>query len=240
VGAVMMLGGLGVAVISVSARTLLQRTTDDAVLARVLAIQEGVSLGGIMIGALLAPLLVAWLGPRAAFVPLGLAVCAIGVASYRALHRLEAGATVHLREVSLLSRVPFLAALPAYELERLAQSARWTIAEPGEAVVRQGDVGDAYYLVAEGELAVAVDGEPRPHTLGPGDGFGEIALLRRVPRTATITARTPCELLVVESGAFLAAVTGTSRSADLADLASGQRLAQDRIPGDLEADGRER
>jgi MFS family permease len=228
VGAVMMLGGLGVAVITTSARTLLQRTTDDAVLARVLAVQEGVSLGGIMVGALIAPPLVAWLGPRGAFVPLGLAVCAIGVASYRALHRLEAGATVHLREVTLLSRVPFLATLPPYELERLAQSARWVTAEPGEVVVRQGEVGEAYYLVAEGELGVIVDGTRRPHTLVAGDGFGEIALLRRVPRTATVTALSRCSLLVVGSAAFLAAVTGSPQATGLADRASSERLTGDR------------
>lgn len=208
--------GVGVATVLVSARTLLQRTVDDAVLARVLAIQEGVVLGGLMLGAVVGPLLVLWLGPTRAFVPLGLAVAAFGLFSARSLRALEATGVDHRREVALLRGVPFLAALPPYALERLAQSAAWRTAATGTVVVRQGDPGDSYYMVSRGRLTVEVDGIPRPHLLSAGDGFGEIALLRRVPRTATVTAASDCDLLVVASAPFLAAVTASTASATLA------------------------
>jgi hypothetical protein len=208
--------GVGMSMVFVSARTLLQRTVDDAVLARVLAIQEGVMLTGLMVGAIVGPLLVLWLGPTRAFLPLGLAVAAVGLLSTRSLRALEATAVDHRREVELLRRVPFLAALPPYALQRLAQSASWRTAAQDTIVVRQGDPGDSYYLVSRGTLTVDVDGLRRPHVLAAGDGFGEIALLRRVPRTATVTAAAECDLLVLASEPFLAAVTASTPSADLA------------------------
>ncbi len=77
--------------------------------------------------------------------------------------------------------MPFLAALPPYELERLAQGTRWQRVAAGQDVVRQGDPADSYYLVASGEFSVTVDGALREHTLTTGHGFGEIALLNRSP-----------------------------------------------------------
>jgi predicted MFS family arabinose efflux permease len=219
--------GVGMALIVVSARTLLQRSIDDDVLARVLAVQEGVHLTGLTVGALLGPLAIAALGPRGAFVPFGMAVLAIGLLASRAIRTLDVGAVVHEREVDLLSRVPFLAALPPYELERLAQGARWDRVPAGTVVVAQGDPADSYYLVASGELSVTTDGSVRGHTMGPGDGFGEIALLNRTTRTATITALVACELLVVSSDDFLAAVTSTSDGEGLAHEVSRARLALD-------------
>ena len=219
----LIVAGLGIATIEVTARTLLQRTTDPVVLARVLAIQEGVALVGLMVGAVIGPTLVLWLGPARAFLPLGLAVAALGLSAMRALRSLEASARDHRREITLLSGVPFLAALPPFDLERLAQSSTWRPVAAGTVVVRQGDPGDSYYLVASGELSVEVDGVRRSHTLGRGDGFGEIALLRRIRRTATVTALSPCDLLVVESAAFLAAVTASPPSSALAQ-ATGNRM----------------
>jgi CRP-like cAMP-binding protein len=106
--------------------------------------------------------------------------------------------------------VPFLAALSPPALERLSQSARWVEAQAGEVVVRQGDVGEGFYVIAEGQMSVVVDGVLRAHRLGPGTGFGEIALLRDVPRTATVTAIVPCRLVRVERADFLASITGST------------------------------
>jgi hypothetical protein len=226
----LVLVGVGVSLIMVSARTLLQRTTDDAVLARVLAIQEGVQIVGLTLGAIVGPVLVIWLGPSRAFVPLGVLVGALGLLSYGTIRRLEATATLRRAEIDLLGRVPFLAALQPYELERLAQSAAWRDVAAGTAVITQGEVGDTYYLVAHGELSVSVDGRLREHTLIAGDGFGEIALLARVPRTATVTALTDCQLLTVGSERFLAAVTATPEGTALARGHSEVLLAADRQP----------
>ncbi|HYN55561.1 MAG TPA: cyclic nucleotide-binding domain-containing protein, partial [Motilibacterales bacterium] len=135
--------------------------------------------------------------------------------------------TVRHRELELLSRVPFLSALPAYELEHLAQTALWRDAPSGTAVVTQGEPGDAFYVVGEGELSVTVDGRLRDHTLSAGDGFGEISLLHRVPRTATIEAISDCEILMVSSAQFLASVTSSTDGAALAAEVSAARLAAD-------------
>jgi len=226
---IMLMGvGVGMAMIIVSARTLLQRTTDDDVLARVLAVQEGVHLTGLTVGALVGPLVIALFGPSRAFIPVGLLILTIGVLSYRSIRSLDAAAVDHSREISLLARVPFLAALPPYELERLAQGAEWVVVSAGTPVVTQGDDATSYYLVASGELSVTIDGVVREQAMVAGDGFGEIALLNRVARTATVTALSDCELLVVSSADFLGAVTSTPDGEGLAHEISAARLELDR------------
>jgi MFS family permease len=227
----LVLVGVGMAMIVVSARTLLQRTTDDAVLARVLAVQEGVHLTGLTIGAVVGPLVIALFGPSAAFVPVGVLILAIALLAGRSIAKLDAASVDHSREVALLSRVPFLAALPPYELERLAQGAEWVSVPAGTQVVTQGDDADSYYLVASGELSVTIDGVLRAQPLAAGDGFGEIALLNRVARTATVTALGDCELLVVSSADFLASVTATPDGEGLAREISRARLELDRLGG---------
>ncbi len=221
------LAGMGASLVIVSARTLLQRSTDNTVLARVLAIQEGVQMSGQALGALLAPLAILALGPSTAFVPIGMLVIITGLVARATVGRLEATATVRHREVQVLSRVPFLGLLPAYELEHLAQGALWRNVVPGQAVVTQGESGDTFFVVAAGELSVTVDGQLRGHTLVAGDGFGEIALLHRVPRTATIIALTEGELLTVSAAQFLASVTSSPDGAALAADVAGGRLTAD-------------
>jgi hypothetical protein len=221
------LAGMGASLIIVSARTLLQRSTDNLILARVLAIQEGVQMSGQAIGSVVAPLAILALGPSWAFVPIGLLVVLTGLVTFATVRGLEATSTVAHREIALLSRVPFLNALPAYELEHLAQTALWRAAPAGGVVVTQGEPGDAFYVVAEGELSVTVDGRLRDHILTVGDGFGEIALLHRVPRTATVSAICDSELLMVSSAQFLASVTASADGAALATEISAERLAAD-------------
>ena len=221
------LAGLGVSLVLVSSRTLLQRGTDRLVLARVLAVQEGVHLMGLTLGAVVGPIAVIALGPQLAFLPFGLFIIAVGLLSFPAIRSMDVSAPLHLREVELLSRVPFLAALPAYEVEHLAQTAHWETIPATEQVVTQGELGDCYYIVADGELSVTVDGVLREHTLTAGDGFGEISLLRRVPRTATIAALTDCELLVVGAAQFRASVASSADGAALAAEVSAARLAAD-------------
>jgi CRP-like cAMP-binding protein len=220
--------GIGASMVIVSARTLLQRSTDNLVLARVLAVQEGVKTTGQALGSLVGPLLIFLLGASVAFIPVGLIILLSGLLSFRAVRRLESTATVRVREAQLLAGVPFLSPLAPYELEHLAQSALWRRHAAGTDVVRQGDEGDAFYVVAQGELSVTVDGRLREHTLGPGEGFGEIALLHQVRRTATVTTLTDCELLMVDMAQFLAAMTASADGTDLAREVSQARLAADR------------
>ena len=124
--------------------------------------------------------------------------------------------------------MPFLAALAPYELEHLAQGAHWRHVPAGVPVITQGDDADAFYVVATGELSVTVEGRLRDHTLGPGDGFGEIALLNGGTRTATITTLTDSELLVLRPELFLAAVTSSVDGLALATGVSQAHLEGDR------------
>lgn len=212
----LILCGIAGAVLMVTGRTLLQRSADDGVLARVFAVQEATALLGIAVGVVIAPFLVSWLSAAAAFVPIGIGAALFSLVGWSALSRLDARAMLHSDEVGLLRRVPFLSALPPFELERLAGRATWRTCVPGDVVIRQGDVGDCFYVVGAGTLAVVVDGRRQPHALASGDGFGEVALMSAVPRTATITAVSEARLLVLEREDFLAAVTGSVGGAALA------------------------
>lgn len=201
--------GAAAAVLMVSGRTLLQRTCDEAVLARVFAVQESTSLLGVALGAITAPLLVDRLSSSSAFVPFGVAVAVLSILCFPLIRRLDARAVLRPHESALLRSIPFLDALPTYELEQLSRRAEWIDVAPGEVVIRQGDVGDRFYVIAEGEFVVTVDGSRRPGLLGPGVGFGEVALLHSVRRTATVTSQGSGRLLTLRADDFLAAVTGS-------------------------------
>lgn len=220
--------GMAAAVLMVAGRTLLQRTSDEAVLARVFAVQEGTSLLGLALGALLAPLLVGLLDPAGAFLPFGIGALLLTVACFPLMRRLDARAVLRPHESALLRSVPFLAALPTYELEQLSRRAEWRDVDAGEVVVTQGEVGDRFYVIAEGRFGVTVGGRPVPGHLGPGTGFGEIALLHAIPRTATVTAETTGRLLTLGAEDFLAAVTGSPDGAAVAREVSRAHLDRDR------------
>jgi CRP-like cAMP-binding protein len=97
-------------------------------------------------------------------------------------------------------------------------------------VFRAGEVGDRFYVVAAGELVVDVAGAAI-RSLGPGQGFGEIALVHDVPRTATVRAATEATLLALDRDPFLAALTGQPRSQSIAANVADGRLADDRARG---------
>ncbi len=228
--AMVMLGlaGTGGAVMLVSGRTLLQRATDDRVLARVFAIQESTTLLGTALGAVVAPVLIDWFSPRGAFVPLGLGCVLLALTGVVFVRRLDARAVYRPEETALLRDVPFLAQLPEFDIARLAKNAHWDVVLPGAVVVRQGDPGREFYVVAAGEFSVTVADVRRPVILTRGTGFGEIALLRAVPRTATVTALSAGRLLVVEADDFLAAVTGNADGRTIAAEVASGHLARDR------------
>ena len=138
------------------------------------------------------------------------------------------GRCMRPHESALLRSIPFLDALPTYELEQLSRRAEWLDVPAGQVVVTQGDVGDRFYVIAEGQFSVSIDGVRRPGELGPGTGFGEIALLHAVPRTATVTAETPGRLLTVLADDFLAAVTGSPDGHAVAREVSRAHLERDR------------
>jgi MFS family permease len=216
--------GIGDTLVEVAAPTLLQRAVPDEVLARVFGAVESLIIGAMGIGALIAPALDNWLGTRGALIATGALLPILGLAFWRRLGALDRAFALPVRQLALLRESPIFSPLPQAQQERLARELVMVHATPGETVIREGESGDRFYVVDAGELEVSVDGSS-VRTLRPGDHFGEIALLRDVPRTATVTARSAADLYALERDEFIAAVTGHAPSAEAADAVVGQRLA---------------
>lgn len=202
---VLALAGFGATILMVAGRTLIQRSTDDRVMARVFAVQESTSLLGLAIGAGLAPLLITSFGPDTAFIPLGLGVALLMSASYLVVRRLDRVSSFRRAEVARLRSAPTLELLPEYQIEQIARHARWLDVVAGEVVVRAGDPGDEFFVVDRGllEKSLPQGGTPRP--IGPGDAFGTSTALGGHPRQSTVVACTDARLLVVPSSVFVAA-----------------------------------
>ena len=215
--------GVGNTLVDVAGLTLLQRAAPDDVRARVFGVLESIFLGTIGIGAILAPLLTTALGARGALIAAGGGLSVLVLVLWRPLTAIDALAAVPESELALLRGIPIFAPLPLVTLEQLASRLSPVRVAAGDNVFRRGDPGDRFYVIGEGEVAVALDGRP-PVTLGRGAYFGEIALLRDVPRTATVTARTKVELYALERDVFIAAVTGHAQSAEAADAVIASRL----------------
>jgi MFS family permease len=213
--------GIGNTVADVAGLTLLQRAVPEVVLARVFGVLESVVLGSIALGAVVAPVLVAALGVQGALLAIGAFLPILTALLWRPLRALDTETAP--AGLELLRSQPIFAALPGAVLERLASSLIPVSVTTGSEIFRQGDRGDLFYLVGRGEVEVLVEGRPATR-LGAGEGFGEIALLRDVPRTATVVATRDGELLALERNEFIPAVTGHAASAEAADAIIAVRL----------------
>jgi MFS family permease len=227
VAALLLLGvvGVGNTLTDVSGVTLLQRAAPEAVVGRVFGVLETLLLLTVALGAALAPALVAAFGTRGALVVAGVLLPVLVLTTGRTLRRIDATATAPVAEVELLRRVPFFASLPEASIERLARRADEESAAVDTWLVRQGEPGESFYVVRSGTAVVLVDGEPTA-TLGAGDYFGEIALLRDVPRTASVRAQTELALLVLNREDFLAAIVGYAPSLASAESIVARRLGR--------------
>ncbi len=207
--AVILLGlsGVGRALLDVGCRSLLQRTTPSEVLGRVFGLLEGVMMGGLALGALLVPPLVALGGSKAALIGAGLLLPLITLLVARPLIVVDRSAKVPVVEIALLRSMPLFASLPAPALEGIARALERVELAPGSVVITMGEEGDRFYAIADGEVEVTSHGVAVAR-LTRGNGFGEIALLEEVPRTATVIATTAVRLYTLEKGPFLTAVTG--------------------------------
>jgi predicted MFS family arabinose efflux permease len=220
--ALLMLGVLGVGntLVDVSGLTLLQRNAPEAVRSRVFGVFESMVAGTIGLGAILAPLLIAVAGIRVALVATGLFLPILAGLLWRRLVSLDAGDPAHL---DLLRRMPLFAPLPPQALERLARSLEPVHVTAGSVLFHAGDTGDRFYVIEAGELAV--DLATGVKVEGPGRWVGEIALLRNVPRTATVRAVGDAELLALDRDEFLGAVTGHAPTNAAVNEIVGERLA---------------
>lgn len=207
--------GAGSIAFEVVSMTLLQRGIPRDVLARVFGILDSLAIAGVMLGSLVAPLLVSTIGLRATLVVVGTSIPLLVIALTPGLKRLEARAASRSEElapvVDALTRSPIFAGAPLPALEGLAAATKRELIAPGTIVLREGEPADDVFLVLEGSLAVSAAGEGRSvfltlGELGPGDHFGEIGIVEELPRTATVTALTDCDILRIPGADFVAAI----------------------------------
>lgn len=207
--------------------TLLQRLVPDRVLARTLGAVWSLAMGGVALGSITAPVVVDAIGPGAAFVAVGCLLPLLTLVSYRRLTEIDRAAAP-APELELIERVPMFAPLSVAAKERLAASLVPQPVQAGELVIRAGETGDRFYIVADGELEISAEGLHA--TARRGDYFGEIALLRDVPRTATIKALVDSKLYALQREDFLATVTGHETAHAAGDAIADERLARSLPP----------
>jgi MFS family permease len=204
--------GVGNSLIDLAGFTLLARLAADEVLARVFGVLESLVALSIGVGALVASLVVDGAGVRPALVAVGLVCPVLAVASWHRLRGMDQSIGVRDDDIALLHSVPMLKVLPLPAIEQLARGLEQVDVATDHPVFHQGDVGDHYFVIESGEAEVIGDGR-LVATLGPGLGFGEIALLRRVRRTATVRATSELRLKALRSDRFLPVVLGYTPSA---------------------------
>jgi CRP-like cAMP-binding protein len=220
--------GIGNALIDVGGFTLLARLADETVLARMFAGFEAILTLGVAAGGLATPLVVEALGVRPALVAIGL-LAPLAVAARRpALRRLDAEVQVRDADIETMRAINMLGELPVATIEQLAGGLEHADFAPGQTVVRQGERGEYFYIVESGRAEVIIDGRV-VRTLRAGDCFGEIALLRDRPRSATVSATSDTNLRVsrLRRSAYLAAVTGYPAAATAGEDLVAARLAAD-------------
>jgi CRP-like cAMP-binding protein len=152
----------------------------------------------------------------------------IALASARTLLALDRETRVPIVEIGLLRSIDLFAQLPPPAVESLARALCPRRLEAGEVLIQQGDPGDNYYAVADGTVEISRDGVAI-RTCTRGSGVGEIALLRSVPRTATVTALTETLVYVLDRASFLVAMTGHDSTASAARVRVDQILFSEQV-----------
>jgi CRP-like cAMP-binding protein len=179
----------------------------------------------LAIGSVGASTLVEWLGIRGALIATGAFVPLVVLALARPLLAIDRAAVApDPATLALFRRLSIFAPLSAPAIERVMAHLVPVELTPGEVLIREGEEGDRFYVIVEGDVAVSRDGV---HVVDrhPGEHIGEIALVRNVPRTATVTAIGPVRLLALSREPFLEAVTGYPQSRDRLEAVIEDRLS---------------
>jgi MFS family permease len=209
-----------------SAFIMMPRVLGPEVAGRAMGALELVVMAGMGSGSLLAPALADGIGTRGALAWVGGALAALTVLYFAPFATIDREMPQPPAEAGLLRTVSVFAPLPLMVIEQLGLAAESHSYDDGEVVTREGDPGDRFFVVTSGTATVTVAGERRPD-LGPGDGFGEIALLHDVPRTATVTASGRLQVLSLAREHFLRTVSDNQVSSEQAQALARQRLTAD-------------
>ena len=218
--------GAGESLLRVTTNVAIQRRAPSAVAARIFGVVEGAQVAAMAVGSIGVTLLVRWFELSTALLVLGALIAGalgVGVLRFRQL-----GGDAPPPSAAIMARLlvdPVLGGLPLPAREQLAFAARRLDFAPDQMVILEGEPGNHYYLMVAGRVRVTIDGR-FVTDMEAGESFGEIALLRDVPRTATVTCVTGVEVLAIKRDDFLEAVTGHPRS-----LAAGHAVAESMLGG---------
>jgi MFS family permease len=221
--------GIGFTFVEVAAKTLMHRLASDETMGRVISALESARLLAMALGSLGAIVLVELLHARGALIALGALMPAFVFLCWSRLRAFEVGAPVAEVPYQLLRENSIFAPLPIATVERLSLDLTAVEHAAGEDVIVQGERGDRFFVIESGQVEVFENGDFRRNE-GPGESFGEIALLHDVPRTATVRTTAPTRLLALEREQFLNAVTGHRRSNQLAGSVVDDRWASREMP----------
>jgi len=210
-------------VLDVAMFTSLQRALPARAIGRALGVLETVVLVGVGLGAALTPAALTVTDVQGVLLAVGLLLVVSAAVGWHAAGVLDHGLRVPGPETALLRGSPIFAPLPLVTVEHLASRIQEERFEPGGVVIREGEPGHVFYMIMEGQAVASADGHVL-RTMGPGDGFGEIALLREVPRTATVVAQGPLRTGTLQREEFLAALSANADSATAADALARGRL----------------
>ncbi len=232
--------GAAVIVSDVIFMTMMQRTVSGDVLGRVFGIMDSIMVAGIMAGTVIAPVLVNAFGLEAAMIASGALVVLITVLAFpkaRAVDRTAAARAAELADlVELFERVEIFEDAMRPTLEALAAATTLERVQAGTVAISEGDSADDLFVIASGTVSVSARREPLGE-LGPGDHFGEIGVLEHMPRTATVTAITDCQIYRISGEDFLRAVTEAPRMSGRLVATVATRLARthpEHKPGQIE------
>jgi MFS family permease len=226
ISAVIFIGmvGVGRSLMDVSGKTFLARVTPEIAMARVFGVLEALYMAALALGSVVAALLVATEGTRFALGVGGAVLPVVALVLWRSLSASDRGPVVSRDRLDLIMNIPMFAPLSAQAIERLAANLEPLVAMAGTTLITQGDVGDRFYVLDQGEARAEVDGH-EVATYTRGDYFGEIALLRDIPRTATIKALSDTKVFALDRTEFLLAVTDHPESLTAAHETAGTRMS---------------
>ena len=219
----MIVTGLSNASLDIAGFTILQRTFQPRERLAAFALLEGLAGLAVALGGIVASLLLDRVGIRGTLALTGALLPIMAVATWPWISRLELESLVPDGRLELLRRVPLFAPLNLSTIERLAVSMVPLEVAAGEVLMREGDAGDRYLVIETGSVDVSAAGR-HLRRCGPRDGIGEIALLRDVPRTATVVATEPTRVLALDALSFRAAMAGPAAWA-AAEATIADRLA---------------